>query len=143
MSIEISEITETAKLEMKFFNFPCDIKPLKIFKDICCNMWQYAWLVIPMKSLWNGFMKASHYVRHPSKTAIHFEPVIDMPSIDYSCIYSTMSFVSDMARKYGYDPVLTFDQPLYWKAMEITTHEHNKKVLSINWSLCLVPFIHV
>ena len=127
-----SEIVETAKIEMKFFNFSCDIKPLNTFKDIrrnvaldntkaLGNLWQYAWLVTPMKPLWNGFMKAYHDGPRPGKTAIHFDPMIDMPPSDYSCIYSTMSFVLDLAKKYGRDPVLTIDQPLYWKAMEIKT----------------------
>ena len=66
-------------------------------------------------------MKASHEnsLPHPSKTAIHFEPMIDMHSSDYSCIYSTMCFVEKLAKKYDRDPVLTFDQPLYWKANDI------------------------
>ena len=108
-----------------------------MFNDICCNvaldntkglgnLWQYAWLVTPMKPLWNGFMSASHDGLCPSKTAMHFEPMIDLPSSDYSCIYSTISFVSDLARKYAHDPLLTFDQPLYWKSMEITIHEQQK-----------------
>ena len=50
----------------------------------------------------------------------------DIPSSDYPCIYSTISFVSDLARKYTHDPVLTSDQTLYWKAIEITTHEQQK-----------------
>ena len=85
-TIESSEIDETAKLETKFFDFSCDTKPLKIFKDISCsvaldntkvlgNLRQYAWLVTPMKTLWNGFMKASHDDLRPSKIAIHFELV--------------------------------------------------------------------
>ena len=69
-------------------------------------------------------MKASHDVFCPSKTAIHFEPMIDMPS--RFCIYSTMLFVSDLVIKYGHDPVLIFYQPLYCKATEITTHEQQK-----------------
>ena len=136
-TIKRSEIIKTAKPERKFLDFSYDIKPLKVFKDICCNvtlgktkvlsnLWQYLWLVSPMKPLWNGFIKAFHESHRPSKTAIHFEPMIDIPSSDFSCIYSTMSFVSDLARKYGHDPVLAFDQPLYWKAMEITIHKQQK-----------------
>ena len=34
-----------------------------------------------------------------------------------------MLFVKNLGRKYSKDIVLTFDQPLYWKAMEIKTHE--------------------
>ena len=54
-------------------------------------------------------MKASHDGPCPSKTAIHLEPMTDMPSSDYSCIYLIMPFESDLARKYGHDPILTFD----------------------------------
>ena len=136
-TIESSEIVETAKLETKFFNFSCDIKQLKMFKDTRCNVALdntkvigNLWLVTTMKPLRNGFMKASHDGPRPSKTAIHFELMIDMPSSDYSCIYSTVSFVSDLARKYGHDLVLTFDQPLNWKAMEIITHEQQKGLLN-------------
>ena len=35
--------------------------------------------------------------------------MIGMLSIDYSCVYSIMLLVFDFARKYGHDPVLTFD----------------------------------
>ena len=54
-----------------------------------------------MKTMWNGFMKTSHDGPRPSKTAIHFEPMIDIPSSDYSCIYSTILLVSDLVKKYG------------------------------------------
>lgn len=81
-----------------------------------------------MKPLWNGFMKASHDGPRGSNTVIHCNPMIQKPSSDYYSIYLTMSFVSDVARKCGYDPVLTFDQPLYWKAMEITTNKQQKIV---------------
>ena len=50
-------------------------------------------------------------------------PLIDMKATDYTCIYSTMSFIQSQARKYSGDAIITFDQPLYWKAMEIKSHE--------------------
>ena len=37
-TIESREAVETAKLVTKLFNFSCDIKPIKMFKDICCNV---------------------------------------------------------------------------------------------------------
>lgn len=37
-TIESNEIVKAAKLATKFFNFPCDTKPLKMFKNICCNI---------------------------------------------------------------------------------------------------------
>ena len=38
---------------------------------------------------------------------------------DPSCIYTTMKFISSQARRYDATPILTFDQPLYWKALTI------------------------
>jgi hypothetical protein len=36
-----------------------------------------------------------------------------------TCIYSTLIFVAKQARTHHVTPVLTFDQPLWWKAMTI------------------------
>ena len=48
-----------------------------------------------------------------------FMPMIDMESSDESCILSTMHFVTEQAIRYNTSPALTFDQPLYWKGIEI------------------------
>ena len=45
--------------------------------------------------------------------------MIDLVPSDPSCIYTTMNFVSSQARRYDATPILTFDQPLYWKALTI------------------------
>ena len=45
--------------------------------------------------------------------------MIDLDPSDPSCIYTTMDFVSSQARRYDAIPILTFDQPLYWKALTI------------------------
>ncbi|EDO31725.1 predicted protein [Nematostella vectensis] len=49
--------------------------------------------------------------------------MIDLNPSDMSCIYSTLKFVCDHAKRYGFAPVLTFDQPLYWKALTIIENE--------------------
>ena len=73
------------------------------------------------RSLWNGYMQSAHDETHPGKSSVIFMPMIDMKSTDYSCILSTMHFVSNQAQKYNKSPILTFNQPLYWKALEIQT----------------------
>ena len=45
--------------------------------------------------------------------------MIDVDPTDPFCIYTTMKFVSSHARRYDATPTLTFDQPLYWKALTI------------------------
>lgn len=103
-----------------------------MFKDIYCNvvldntivlgnLQKCAWLVTPIKPLWNGLMKAFHDGLCPNKTTIHFEPMTDMPVI---ILVSTQPCRHDL--------VLTFNQPLDWKVMEIIT-EKSQNVLSIKW----------
>ena len=66
---------------------------------------------------------------YPGKSTVLFMPMIDMKSSDENCIYSTLCFVSEQARRYKSTPVLTFDQPLWWKASEILEHEAKGSVL--------------
>ena len=75
--------------------------------------------------MWSGFMQMVHNSNdHPAKSEVIFMPMIDMQSSDPSCILSTMQFVSNQAHQYDHTPILTFDQPLYWKAMEIQIWEN-------------------
>ena len=67
---------------------------------------------------------------HPGKASIFFLPVIDMPATDETWIYSTLHFVALQAHKYGFTPVITFDQPLWRKAMKIVAEQGRDSVLS-------------
>ena len=40
-------------------------------------------------------------------------------SEDKSCIVSTLDFIWNIAMKHNLPTIVTFDQPLYWKAAEI------------------------
>jgi len=52
-----------------------------------------------------------------------FLPIIDMNPSDSTCIYSTLMFISEHAQRYGVTPIVTFDQPLWWKALMIIESE--------------------
>lgn len=49
--------------------------------------------------------------------------MIDMNSSDLSCIYSTLLFVCKDTARLNVTPTITFDQPLYWKALTIIQSE--------------------
>ena len=49
--------------------------------------------------------------------------MIDLEPTDMTCVYSTLSFICDHAKRYSVTPIVTFDQPLWWKAMIIVTNE--------------------
>ncbi|GFR94043.1 hypothetical protein ElyMa_000908800 [Elysia marginata] len=59
----------------------------------------------------------------PGQSTIIFLPMIDMQPTNMSCIYSTLLFVSNLAAEYRVNPILTFDQPLWWKAQLILDSE--------------------
>ena len=68
---------------------------------------------------WSGMMQFVHHGNHPGKSSVIFLPIIDMNPSDTTCIYSTLSFVSEHAHYHSVTPVITFDQPLWWKALDL------------------------
>ena len=52
-----------------------------------------------------------------------FLPIIDINSSDTTCIYSTLAFVIEHARRHDVSPIITFDQPLWWKALMVIRSE--------------------
>ena len=83
------------------------------------TLWQSTWIFKPSVPQWSGYMQTVLNGSHPGKSTVHIMPMIDEKSSDYSCIYTTMMFIDEQARRHGKTPLLTFDQPLYWKAFEI------------------------
>ena len=55
--------------------------------------------------------------------------MIDLKSTDPVCILSRMHFVAEQSSKYNMTPVLTFDQPLYWKSMFIKEQQDESSAL--------------
>ena len=68
-------------------------------------------------------MQMIHSGAHPGQSSIKFLPMINMSASDPSCIYSTLSFIADHAKRYNSDPIITFDQPLWWKAFLMVESE--------------------
>ena len=55
------------------------------------------------------------------KASFHFLPIIDLNPTNFSCIYSTLIYVNDLSIKMNVKPVLTFDQPLWFKARHVVS----------------------
>ena len=91
-------------------------------KDIDCSfmidlLWKVSWpLRSPMLG-WSGYMQMIQEGTYPGKSSFVFLPMIDLNPSDLSCIYSTLKFICKEASRYQKPPVVTFDQPLYWKAV--------------------------
>ena len=86
-------------------------------------LWKCSGFFSKPQPSWQGVMQMIHRGSHPGKSSIKFLPMIDMSSSDPSCIYSTLCFVSEHAQKYNSTPIITFDQPLWLKAILIIEEE--------------------
>ncbi|KZS22069.1 Uncharacterized protein APZ42_010961 [Daphnia magna] len=71
--------------------------------------------------------------------------VIDLDGKDYpTCITSTLYFIVNQGRKYGFTPVLTFDQPLYLQAfaMKKSNSDLSHVVLKLGGFHTQMSYIH-
>lgn len=57
------------------------------------------------------------------KSSFEFLSMINMKSTDMNCIYATLLFIENHARKHGATAIVTFDQPLFHKALQLVTAE--------------------
>ena len=116
------------------------------------QLWLATWFLNVPGPSWNGFMQSvfSNQIHHEagnfrSKASVLFLPMIDLPSSNESCLYSTLRFVASQGRTYGLTPVLTFDQPLWWKSMKIlksnTTNELSSIVLKLGGFHLMMSFV--
>jgi hypothetical protein len=75
---------------------------------------------------WSSFMQdvTSGSGIHPPVADIRMLPIIDLNPSDKSCILSTFLFVCNQAKLLDIEvPCVTFDQPLWIKAVEVSTAE--------------------
>ena len=77
---------------------------------------------------WSGTMQAIHggsSTAHPGMASIMFLPIIDMSPSDMTCIFSTLLYLSKIAHDQNVPCIITFHQPLFWKASLIRS-EHRE-----------------
>ncbi|XP_052087706.1 uncharacterized protein LOC127724691 [Mytilus californianus] len=109
----------TSKLSLKFESLAAqhsDLLPDNL-SLLCSTLW-------PKKMIgWSAMCNLVQDGAYPGKSTIVFLPMIDLEPGNLSCIFLTMKFVCNEAFKYRANPMLTFDQPLYWKALTIIDNE--------------------
>ena len=119
-NVTAADITAVGRINIEYFKIPPKVPPLTYLQlepvtaydptsqvDV---LWKTTLLLQSPRLAWSGMMK----ILQSSVTCL---PMIDLDPNDPSCIYSTLKFVSSQAG--NVTPVLTFDQPLYWKVLTI------------------------
>ena len=91
-------------------------------KDRSTNLdllWKLSLTLRSPRPAWSGMMQAVHTGVHPGQSSVFLLPMIDMNSSDPTCIYSTLTFLSERAKQYNAKVIITFGKPLWWKALTI------------------------
>ena len=86
-------------------------------------LWKSSILFGSPRPAWSGMMQLVHCGSIPGKSSVMFLPMIDMNPSDTSCIYSTLKYIREHAHRHDVTPIITFDQPLLWKALMIILTE--------------------
>ena len=68
-------------------------------------------------------MQLVHCGSHPGKSSVMFLSMIDISPSDTTCIYSMLKHVQEHLQRHDVTPIITFDQPLWWKALMIILTE--------------------
>ena len=86
-------------------------------------LWKSSVLFGAPRPAWSGMMQFVHNGDHPGKSSVMFLPMIDLNPADSTCIFSTLTYICDHARRHNVTPIITFDQPLWWKALGIVNSQ--------------------
>ena len=109
-------------------------------------VWQTAWFFssndFPRPN-WQGYMQsATAYHEAIHKDSVKFLPIIDLNPSDETCIFSTLNFIIDQAKNLGVDvPCVTFDQPLWQKAVGIIMDQNLHIVCRLGGFHTLMSFL--
>ena len=130
------DVAAAGKLVIRYYNGPTDevesslvyreLSDLKA-QDSLSNLDLLFKLTQPLiespRPSWSGTMQLVFKGNHPPSATVQFLPMIDIDPGNLTCIYSTLLFIVDQANRYGITPIITFDQPLWWKALMIILNE--------------------
>ena len=101
------------------------ILPCNVSLDM---LWHLSYLTNSLRPNWSGLMTDVSVGDYPGKSTIYFLPILDMDPNDPTCIYSDLLFISKQAEFLNIEThVITFDQPLWLKALDI----FNAKLMQI------------
>ena len=138
--ITTDELTNIGRIQIyPYFKAQADVPSLmykslpamRIQDDTHCldELWKISLSARAPRPSWRALMQMIYRGEYPGQASFVFCPMIDMSPSDPTCIFSTLHFVCAQAKKYQFTPILTFDQPLWFKALEIIHNEPANSIL--------------
>jgi hypothetical protein len=107
------------------------------------TVWTVGWLLKDgLQPGWSGFMQSVTRGEDPPACAIDFLPIINLPPNDVNCIFSTLVFIENQAKIMNIPcPCVTFDQPLFVKAMDIALAKKLNVVIRLGGFHVILSFL--
>ena len=68
---------------------------------------------------WSGMMQIVHTGYHPGQSSVLLLPIIYLDPGNMSCVHSTLKFKCEHPARYNVTPIISFDQPLLWKSLQV------------------------
>jgi hypothetical protein len=96
-------------------------------------LWKLSWYFREPTANWSGMMQGiynNQTLQYPGQSTVLCLPIIDLQPSNMDCILSTLTFLSNLARKNNMTPTITFDQPLFWKASQILNNKTHAESFS-------------
>ena len=91
--------------------------PAELYSDL---LWHSGWTYSNTRPNWSGFMQHAFSDGSIAKSEVLLLPILDLSPSNESCIYSTLIYIQRQAEHLNITtPCITFDQPLWLKAVEI------------------------
>jgi len=91
---------------------------------------------------WSGFMHSVCQGEHAGVSSVQMLSIVDLNPSDNDCIYSTLMFVINQAKLFGITmPNITFDQPLFIKAVDIAMKANLNIVVRLGGFHTLMSFL--
>lgn len=142
VTVTATDIAEVGKIDIRHYVAPTNNFRKLEYKKVLLSqiqaserilnvdlLWKTGFAARPERPGWSGFMQHVSEGIHPGASSVRLLPLIDMDPGDLSCIYSTLCFLTNHAKRYAVTPVVTFDQPLWWKATSIIENEKEESPL--------------
>ena len=135
LSVTSEDILAAGRIDIKHLSSPCTGLNTMVYQklsiplyhdDIGHNLdtpWNISLHLQTPRPSWSGMMQSVYVGEHPGTASVLYLPMIDLDPGNMSCIYSTLTFICDHAKRYNVVPMITFDQPLWWKALSIIESE--------------------
>lgn len=93
------------------------------------TLWIAGSIFLPNTSSWNGYMSSVNYTATISCTKIEPLPFVNLDPSNLHSIYTALTFAAETSERYGKCCIVTFDQPLFLKAVDIVEGSNSTQIL--------------